>query len=87
MPHNPLNNLLRKIRKMLRRAIRQNVILFESVPPYSDNTWAVYQYIRNNDMLKNYLTEGKMLTDNYRNLSKDDWNRYTDYVKLLLSIK
>ena len=42
---------------------------------------------RYNDMLKNYLTEGKMLTDNYRNLSKDDWNRYTDYVKLLLSIK
>lgn len=57
MPHNPLNNLLRKIRKMLRRAIRQNVILFESVPPYSDNTWAVYQYIRNNDMLKNYKLE------------------------------
>lgn len=42
---------------MLRRAIRQNVILFESVPPYSDNTWAVYQYIRNNDMLKNYKLE------------------------------
>lgn len=42
---------------------------------------------RYNDMLKNYLSEGKMLTDNYRNLSKDDWNRYTDYVKLLLSIK
>ena len=57
MPHNPLNNLLRKIRKMLRRAIRQNVILFESVPPYSDNTWAVYQYIRSNDMLKHYKLE------------------------------
>ncbi|MGM9635755.1 MAG: hypothetical protein ACI3YE_06330 [Candidatus Avispirillum sp.] len=42
---------------------------------------------RYNDMLKDYLSEGKMLTDNYRNLSKDDWNRYTDYVKLLLSIK
>ena len=42
---------------------------------------------RYNDMLKNYLSEGKMLTYNYRNLSKDDWNRYTDYIKLLLSIK
>lgn len=54
MPHNQFNKFLHIIRKMLQRIIRQNVILFESIPPYSDNTWAVYQYIRDNGMLKNY---------------------------------
>ena len=57
MAHNPLHNLLRKIRRMLRRVIKQDTILFESIPPYSDNTWAVYRYIRNNGMLKNYKLE------------------------------
>ena len=42
---------------MLRRVIKQDTILFESIPPYSDNTWAVYRYIRNNGMLKNYKLE------------------------------
>ena len=39
-----------------------------------------------NSMLKNYLTEGKMLESNYRNLSKDDWDRFCDYAKLLISL-
>lgn len=39
-----------------------------------------------NSMLKNYLTEGKILESNYRNLSKDDWDRFCDYAKLLISL-
>lgn len=39
-----------------------------------------------NSMLKNYLTEGKILESNYRNLSKDDWDRFYDYAKLLISL-
>ena len=57
MPRNQFNKFLHIIRKMLQRIIRQNVILFESVPPYSDNTWAVSRYIRNNGMLQNYKLE------------------------------
>ncbi|MGN1026183.1 MAG: CDP-glycerol glycerophosphotransferase family protein [Faecousia sp.] len=54
MPHNRINIFLRKVRRLLLQTIKQDVILFESIPPYSDNTWAVYQYIRDNGMLKNY---------------------------------
>ena len=54
MPHNRLNNLLRKARRLVLRTIKQDVILFESIPPYSDNAWPVYRYICENGMLKQY---------------------------------
>lgn len=41
---------------------------------------------RYSEMLKNHLTEGKMLLDNYKNLSKNDWDRFYDYAKLLQSV-
>ena len=54
MPHNRINNLLKKARRMVLRTIKQDVILFESIPPYSDNAWPVYRYICENGMLKKY---------------------------------
>lgn len=49
-----VGSFARRVFSFLVRRLPQNRILFESMPPYSDNTWAVYQYIRDNGLLKDY---------------------------------
>lgn len=44
----------------------------------SDEQWDRY-----NDALKNYLSEGKMLTDNYSKLSKEDAENYLKYLEIM----
>ena len=46
----------------------------------SDDQWDRY-----NDALKNYLSEGKMLTDNYSKLSKEDAENYLKYLEIMKS--
>lgn len=43
------------------------------------------EFDRYNKMIKNYLSEGRLLTDNYNDLSKEDFDRFIDYAKLLQS--
>ncbi len=52
--NNAINRAIRKNVKALICKMPQKYILFESVPPYSDNTWAVYQYLCAHNMLKEY---------------------------------
>lgn len=37
------------------------------------------------DMFKEYLNEGKLYSDNFNTLTKEDFDRYLDYSKLMLS--
>ncbi|MBQ2730154.1 MAG: LysM peptidoglycan-binding domain-containing protein [Clostridia bacterium] len=41
------------------------------------------EFDKYNDMLKQYLTEGKTLFDNYESLSKEEFDRFLDYAEFL----